>query len=218
MNSNLPILPDYEIGESLLGSGSMGVVYKARHLKLNRVVALKMLVGKSRKASELFEIEAKAVAQLQHPNIVQIFDIGNNGGQPFLVLEFVGGGSLEERIAGRSQPVPRAVELIRTLALAADYAHRQGIVHCDLKPSNILITPEGVPKIADFGVAKWLESNDLWTRDGDIVGTPCYMAPEQASGQVNSVGPATDVYSLVQSSTRCSPDGHPTTRRLRLRR
>jgi eukaryotic-like serine/threonine-protein kinase len=191
-----PILPDYEIGESLLGRGSMGVVYKACHLKLNRVVALKMMVGNSKKASELFEIEAKAVAHLQHPNIVQIFDIGNHDGQPFLALEFVEGGSLDQKIAGRPQPARFAAEMVRTLAVAADYAHRQGIVHCDLKPSNILITPEGVPKIADFGVAKWLESNDLWAQDGNIVGTPRYMAPEQACGQVNSIGPTTDVYSL----------------------
>jgi eukaryotic-like serine/threonine-protein kinase len=194
--ANPPIVSDYDIGESLLGRGGMGVVYKARHLKLNRVVALKMIAGRSRSASELFQIEAKAFARLQHPNIVQIFDIGTADGQPFLALEFVEGGSLDQRIAGRPQPPRAAAEMIRTLALAADYAHRQGIVHCDLKPSNILITPEGVPKIADFGVAKWLESDDLWSEDGRIVGTPHYMAPEQASGQTNSVGPATDVYSL----------------------
>jgi eukaryotic-like serine/threonine-protein kinase len=191
-----PILPDYEIGESLLGRGSMGVVYKARHRKLNRVVALKMIAGSSSRASELFQIEAKAVAHLQHPNIVQIFDIGNSDGQPFLALEFVEGGSLDQRIAGHPQPPKFAAEMVRTLARAADYAHRQGIVHCDLKPSNILVTPDGIPKIADFGVARWLESENQWGHDGDIVGTPCYMAPEQASGQVKSVGPATDVYSL----------------------
>jgi eukaryotic-like serine/threonine-protein kinase len=194
--ANQPRLPDYEIGVSLLGRGSMGVVYKARHLKLNRVVALKMIAGKSSQASELFQIEAKAVARLQHPNIVQIFDIGNNDGQPFLALEFVEGGSLDQRIAGRPQPPRIAAEMVRTLALAADYAHRQGIVHCDLKPSNILITPEGIPKIADFGVAKWLESEDQWSHEGDVVGTPRYMAPEQASGLNNSVGPCTDIYSL----------------------
>jgi eukaryotic-like serine/threonine-protein kinase len=194
--TSCPILPDYEIGESILGRGSMGVVYKARHLKLNRVVALKMMAGEFSRASELFQIEAKAVARLQHPNIVQIFDIGNNDGQPFLALEFVEGGSLDQRIAGHPQPARFAAETVRTLARAADYAHRQGIVHCDLKPSNILITPDGVPKIADFGVAKWLGSTDLWAQDGDIVGTPRYMAPEQASGEISTVGPGTDVYSL----------------------
>jgi serine/threonine-protein kinase len=191
-----PVLADYEIGESLLGRGSMGVVYKARHLKLNRVVALKMIAGTSHQASELFQIEAQAVARLQHPNIVQIFDIGNCDGQPFLALEFVEGGSLDQRIAGEPQPPRLAAEMVRTLALAADHAHRHRIVHCDLKPSNILITPEGIPKIADFGVATWLEPENQWNQDGDIVGTPRYMAPEQASGQITSVGPGTDIYSL----------------------
>ncbi len=191
-----PVLPDYEVGESLLGRGSTGVVYKARHLKLNRIVALKMIAGTSSQVSAIFEIEAKAVARLQHPNIVQIFDIGTHEGQPFLALEFVEGGSLDQKIAGRPQPPHFAAEMVRTLALAADHAHRQGIVHCDLKPLNILITPEGVPKIADFGVAKWLESEDQWGQDGEILGTPRYMAPEQASGSVRCVGPTTDVYSL----------------------
>jgi len=191
-----PVLPDYEVEEPPLGTGSMGVVYKARHLKLDRVVALKMIAGRSSRVSALFQIEAKAVAQLQHPNIVQIFEIGQHEGQPFLALEFVEGGSLDRKIAGRPQPPRQAAEMVRAVALAAEYAHRQGIVHCDLKPSNILLTPEGVPKIADFGVAKWLKSDDGWGEDGDVVGTPRYMAPEQASGSVESVGPATDVYSL----------------------
>ena len=191
-----PVLLDYEIGESLLGRGSMGVVYRARHLKLNRVVALKMIAGSSQQAAELFEIEAQAVARLQHPNIVQIFEIGNCEGQPFLALEFVEGGSLDQKMLGQPQPPRTAAEIVRTLAVAADYAHRQMIVHCDLKPSNILITPEGVPKIADFGVARWLESENQWSQDGDIVGTPRYMAPEQASGQITRVGPGTDIYAL----------------------
>ncbi len=191
-----PRLPDYEVGEFLLGKGGMGVVYKARHLKLNRIVALKMMAGNSSKYSAIFQIEAKAVAQLQHPNIVQIFEIGDHEGQPFLALEFVDGGSLEAKIAGKPQPPRRAAETLHTLALAADYAHRQGIVHCDLKPSNILITPDGVLKLTDFGVAKWGESNDHWQQDGNIIGTPRYMAPEQASGRNNHVGPATDIYSL----------------------
>jgi len=189
-------LPDYEVGEFLLGKGGMGVVYKARHLKLNRIVALKMMAGNSSKYSAIFQSEAKAVAQLQHPNIVQIFEIGDYEDQPFLALEFVDGGSLEAKIAGTPQPPRRAAEMLRTLALAADYAHRQGIVHCDLKPSNILISPEGVLKLTDFGVAKWGESDDRWNQDGPIIGTPRYMAPEQASGRNDHVGPATDIYSL----------------------
>jgi serine/threonine-protein kinase len=191
-----PVLPDYEVGESLLGRGSTGIVYRAVHRKLNRVVALKMIAGTSSRVSALFQSEAMAVARLQHPNIVQIFDIGQYDGQPFLALEFVEGGSLDQKIAGRPQPPRLAAELVRTLAMAADHAHRQGIVHCDLKPSNILMTPEGTPKIADFGVARWLEGDDLWREPGEIVGTPRYMAPEQAGGMVHAVGPSTDVYSL----------------------
>jgi eukaryotic-like serine/threonine-protein kinase len=191
-----PVLPDYEVGESLLGRGSTGIVYKALHRKLKRVVALKMIAGSSSKVSELFQSEAMAVARLQHPNIVQIFDIGHHEGQPFLALEFVEGGSLDQKIAGRPQLPHPAAEMVRTLALAADHAHRQGIVHCDLKPSNILITTEGVPKIADFGIARYLEGDTQWRELGEIAGTPRYMAPEQASGMVHLVGPATDVYSL----------------------
>ena len=191
-----PLLPDYEVDDAPLGLGSMGVVYLARHLKLGRVVALKMLTGPSKQAAALFQIEAKAVARLQHPNIVQIFEIGNHEGRPFLALEFVGGGSLDRRIEAGTLHPREAAELIRALALAIDYAHRHGIVHCDLKPSNILLTPDGSPKIADFGVAKWLESGEFWRGEGDVIGTPRYMAPEQAVGQVASVGPAADLYSL----------------------
>jgi serine/threonine-protein kinase len=191
-----PVLPDYDVGESLLGRGSTGIVYKAVHRKLNRVVALKMIAGSSSKVSALFQSEAMAVGRLQHPNIVQIFDIGQHDGQPFLALEFVEGGSLDQRIAGRPQPPRLAAEIVRTLALAADHAHRHGIVHCDLKPSNILITPDGMPKIADFGVARWIEGDAPWREVGEIAGTPRYMAPEQAGGMVHFLGPATDVYSL----------------------
>ena len=207
-------LPDYVVCGPPIGAGSMGVVYKARHLKLDRLVALKMIARKSSTVSALFQAEAKAIAQLQHPNIVQIFDIGHHRGQPFLALEFVEGGSLDRKIAGRAQPPRAAAEMIRTLALASDYAHRHGIVHCDLKPSNILITTEGVPKIADFGVAKWLESDDHWSKDGDILGTPRYMAPEQASGKVHLLGPATDVYSLgviLHEMLTGRPPGPPAT-------
>lgn len=191
-----PVLADYDVDEVPLGIGSMGVVYKARHRKLDRFVALKMIAGTSSRIADLFYCEAKAVAQLQHPNIVQIFEIGQHEGHPFLALEFVGGGALDRRLDGQPLPAKRAAELVRTLALAVDYAHRHGIVHCDLKPSNILITPEGEPKIADFGVAKWLESDSHWGEAGRVIGTPRYMAPEQAKGQVGSIGPATDVYSL----------------------
>jgi WD40 repeat protein/tRNA A-37 threonylcarbamoyl transferase component Bud32 len=191
----LPDLAGYEV-LGLLGEGGMGVVYKARHLKLNRLVALKMIAGSPLKIIARFRIEAEAVARLQHPNIVQIFEVGDQDGRPYLALEFVEGGALEHRLAGTPQPPRQVPELIRTLALAVDYAHRRGIVHRDLKPSNILIAADGAPKITDFGVAKRLEADDQRTRDGEIMGTPRYMAPEQASGRGDLVGPATDVYSL----------------------
>ncbi|MDG3003446.1 serine/threonine-protein kinase [Paludisphaera mucosa] len=190
-----PVLPDYEIDDPPIGVGSTGLIYKARHLKLGRVVALKMIAGRPDVVSRLFEMEAKAFAQLQHPNIVQIYDIGRHGEHPFLALEFVDGGSLEQRMAAGPQPPRAVVEFIRTVALAVHHAHRQGIVHCDLKPANILITREGAPKIADFGVAKWNESDRYWGVEGGTRGTPRYMAPEQAGGG-GEVGPATDVYSL----------------------
>ena len=190
------VLPGYDVEESPVGIGGMGVVYRARHRELERVVAIKMIAGKSEEISRLLRIEAKAVARLQHPNIVQIFDIGQNGGRPFLVLELVEGGSLAQRIEEGPSPPRWAAELVRALALAVDHAHGQGIVHCDLKPSNILLTDEGVPKIADFGVAKWNESDAFWGGDGPRRGTPGYMAPEQIDGAANRIGPPADIYAL----------------------
>ncbi|MHC5538273.1 serine/threonine-protein kinase, partial [Singulisphaera rosea] len=188
-------LDGYEIGDAL-GEGGMGLVYRARQVALNRSVALKIIRGDPTRLVSRFQIEAEAVARLQHPNIVQIYEVGWKDGRPYLALELVDGGSLEEKLAGRPQPAREAAELVRTLSNAVDYAHRRGIIHRDLKPSNILLTAGGVPKIADFGVAKRLELNDHETRDGDLIGTPCYMAPEQASGSGEQIGPATDVYSL----------------------
>jgi serine/threonine-protein kinase len=189
-------LPDYEVDPSPLGEGGMGVVFRARHLKLDRVVAIKVISARSRLAREFFETEARAVAQLQHPNIVQIFEIGQHEGRPYLSLEFVEGGTLESKIAGGPLPPREAAELVRTLASAVEHAHRRGIVHCDLKPSNILIDGQGSPKIADFGVARWLGPEGLRSPDGHVVGTPRYMAPEQASGEADRVGPAADIFSL----------------------
>jgi tetratricopeptide (TPR) repeat protein/tRNA A-37 threonylcarbamoyl transferase component Bud32 len=192
-----PSLPGYEVmGE--LGRGGMGVVYEARHQALGRHVALKMLrydddgeVARSR-----FRREAEAVARLQHPNVVQIFEVGEHERRPYLALEFVEGGSLAQRIAGRPEPTRAAALLVAVLARAIDHAHKQGIVHRDLKPANVLLTRDGTPKITDFGLARHLDSSVDQTKSGTIVGTASYMAPEQASGKANQAGPAADVYAL----------------------
>ncbi len=197
--SNWPKVAGYQIlGE--LGRGGMGVVYKARQRGLHRLVALKMILAGAH-AGELqlarFGIEAEAVARLQHPNIVQIHEVGQQEGLPYFSLEFVDGGPLDKKIAGKPQPHREAAQLIETLARAMHFAHKQGIIHRDLKPANILMTKDGVPKITDFGLAKRLEeSESSQTKSGTIMGTPNYMAPEQARGEVRMVGPLSDLYSL----------------------
>jgi tetratricopeptide (TPR) repeat protein len=177
----------------------MGVVFQARHIKLERVVALKMLTSAALGSKELrqrFEGEARAAARLQHPHIAQIFEVGEWVGQPYVALEYVPGGTLAQRINAAPQPPKEAAHLMQTLALAVDYSHQRGILHRDLKPANILLSQDGQPKITDFGLAKWLSGDDRTTRAGEVIGTPSYMAPEQASGVVKKVGPACDIYAL----------------------
>jgi tetratricopeptide (TPR) repeat protein len=193
-------VPGYAILEEL-GRGGMGVVYKARQAGLNRLVAIKMIRGGSGAGpNELarFRAEAEAVARLHHPNIIQIHEIGEADGRPYLSLEYVDGGSLAAHLAHGPLPVPQAVELIETLAQAVAFAHRCGIVHRDLKPANILLQTREttVPKIADFGLAKLLDEEASKTQTGSVLGTPNYMAPEQAGGARAEVGPAADVYAL----------------------
>jgi serine/threonine protein kinase len=188
---------DYEILEET-GRGGMGVVYRARQLSLNRIVALKMILsGAQASPHELarFHVEAEAMASLQHPNIVQLYEAGEHDGCPYFTLEFVEGGSLNEKLLGTPQPPREAGRLVETLARAMHTAHQRGIVHRDLKPANILLTADGVPKITDFGLAKRLEQNQQ-TQTGSIVGTPSYMAPEQALGNIREIGPLADVYAL----------------------
>jgi tetratricopeptide (TPR) repeat protein len=194
----LPQVPGYEVlGE--LGRGGMGVVYKARQQGLNRLVALKTLrAGSSAHGSELarFRSEAEALARLRHPHIVQVYEVGEQDGQPFFALEFVEGGSLAERLADQP-PTPReAAALTATLARAVHAAHQAEIIHRDLKPGNVLLTAGGTPKIADFGLAKQLDAADRRTQTGTVLGTPAYMAPEQAEGDTHRIGPATDVWAL----------------------
>jgi WD40 repeat protein/tRNA A-37 threonylcarbamoyl transferase component Bud32 len=194
----LPTVAGYEVlGE--IGRGAMGVVFKARQLKANRVVALKMILTKSSGGLEeqvRFQIEAEAVARLQHPNIVQIHEVGEQGGLPFFSLEFCAGGPLNKRLGGRPLPVREAAALAEKLTRAVQHAHSRGVVHRDLKPANILMSADGEPKVADFGLAKRLDADSEVSQVGQIMGTPSYMAPEQAWGKVRDVGPAADVYAL----------------------
>jgi tetratricopeptide (TPR) repeat protein len=193
-----PAPDDYEI-LSKLGEGGMGVVYRARHRPLNRLVALKMIRPESQDVPEQlarFLIEAEAVARLDHPNVVQIYDYGEVAGVPFFSLELLEGGSLRDRLAGTPQPGRSAAALLVTLARAMDVAHRAHIVHRDLKPANVLFDRAGNPKITDFGLAKRLEQEDGHTHSGQVMGTPSYMAPEQARGEPRRIGPLVDVYAL----------------------
>jgi WD40 repeat protein len=189
-----PTLPGYDIlGE--LGRGGMGVVYKARQRGLNRLVALKMPPAGAHELAR-FRREAEALAQLQHPNIVQVHEVGEHTGRCYFSLEYVSGGSLAQKLTGAPLPARQAAELLEILARAIEAAHQCGIVHRDLKPENVLLTAEGVPKVSDFGLAKRLQGEVGTTQSGVIMGTPSYMAPEQAAGQNPSVGPPADVYAL----------------------
>jgi tRNA A-37 threonylcarbamoyl transferase component Bud32/tetratricopeptide (TPR) repeat protein len=193
---------EYEL-QGLIGEGGMAAVYSARHRRLRREVALKLLQpGRKLTQREVARIrtEAEAMARLAHPNIVQIFEIGESQGAPFLALELVEGGTLAAKLQLAPPTHADAASLIELLARAVHHAHEREVIHRDLKPANILYTHDGVPKITDFGLAKVLEERDVspedLTRTGDTLGTPRYMAPEQAAGQHNRVGPATDVYAL----------------------
>ncbi len=194
----LPLIPGYEI-LGVLGRGGMGVVYQARHLRLKRVVALKMILTgphAGRQELERFTAEAVAVAALQHPNVVQIYEISEHDGQPYFALEFVDGGSLSGKLQGKPLPTAEVAPLVQTLARAMHHAHQKGIVHRDLKPANVLLSSDGTPKITDFGLAKRLEGDSGQTQSGAVLGTPSYMAPEQADGRVHEIGPHSDVYAL----------------------
>jgi hypothetical protein len=196
--ADLPQVPGYRV-DALLGHGGMGVVYRAWHLRLNRAVALKMLLaGHCARPEELerFLREAPAVASLRHGNIVQVYDVGDVNGQPYFTMELVEGGNLTDQIHGVPQPAHKAAALVATLADAIHAAHQSGLVHRDLKPSNILLTSDGTPKVTDFGLARRLEGEAGLTLSGAPLGTPSYMAPEQARGNKAAIGTATDVYAL----------------------
>jgi serine/threonine protein kinase len=214
-----PQLPGYLI-EGTLGQGGAGIVYRARDRRLGRRVAVKVLRQVTSDLLARFQAEAEAVARLSHPNIIQVYEVGEHQGLSYLVLELAEGGSLAERVGGRPQPVREAAQLVEVLARAVQHAHEAGIVHRDLKPGNVLLArdpakpqaAEGsrassaacglagsaadlTPKITDFGLAKYLGAPGH-TRTGEVMGTPSYMAPEQAEGHTGVIGPAADVWAL----------------------
>ncbi len=182
-----------------IARGGMGVVYKARQLKLNRIVALKMVAaGQAADDDEIrrFRAEAEAVGRLDHPNIVPVYDTGDYDRQHYLIMGYVDGGSLKGRLAAGPLAPFDAAKIILAVARAVDYAHQKGIIHRDLKPSNILLDSQGQPRITDFGLAKRLHEAGDMTTTGQIMGTPGYMPPEQALGRSELIGPESDVYSL----------------------
>jgi serine/threonine protein kinase/Tfp pilus assembly protein PilF len=225
-----PTVPGYEI-QGVLGRGGMGIVYLARDKRLDRLVALKMMLATAEATERSrFRTEAQAVARLQHPHIVQIYEVGEHDGLPYFALEYVEEGNLRDKLADIPLPPDQAAKLVEVISRAVHFAHQRGIIHRDLKPANILLAPSpkseirnpksekhssGVngglaaptlesefrisnflPKIADFGLAKRLDQDSGQTRTGALVGTPSYMAPEQAVGKNQEIGPATDVYAL----------------------
>jgi serine/threonine protein kinase len=218
-----PEVPGYEIVDEL-GRGGMGIVYKARQVRLQRLVAVKLIRDTALAAPHnlaRFRIEIEAAARMQHPNIVEIYDAGEHAGQPYLAMELITGLRLDQQLSGRPQPPRQAADLIRMLALAVQHAHAQQVVHRDLKPANVMLQktelgPQGsgirdemsaadlrtlplefCPKITDFGLAKRLDSDSTaFTQDGAILGTASYMAPEQAAGRIQDIGPAVDIYAL----------------------
>ncbi len=185
--------------DSEIARGGMGVVYKGRQEGLDRVVAIKMLLGgfaADPASLQRFHREARAAARLRHPNIVAIHEVGDSNGLPFFTMDFIEGKSLDRLLLDGPMRPELAARLLRDIARAAHYAHEQGIIHRDLKPGNILVDGEGKPLVTDFSLAKDVDSKSLLSVTGDVMGTPAFMAPEQAEGRVREIDRQTDVYSL----------------------
>jgi tetratricopeptide (TPR) repeat protein len=201
---------DYEIVREI-ARGGMGVVFEARQVSLNRPVALKMiLAGQLADETDIrrFHTEAEAAANLDHPGIVPIYEVGRHNGQHYFSMGFIEGQSLSQRLAGGPLPAREAAELVRRVADAIQYAHERGVIHRDLKPANILLDQSGNPRVTDFGLAKKVQSDSGLTGSGQIMGTPSYMPPEQAGGKRGEVGPPADVYALG-ATLYCLLSGRP---------
>ena len=194
--------PGYEILAEL-GRGGMGVVYKALQVRAKRVVALKMILSSghaSRADLERFRIEGESIARLRHANVVQVFEVGEHEGRPFFALEYCENGSLADKLGGNPLPPREAAELVESVAHGIAAAHAKGVVHRDLKPANVLIDAAGQPKVTDFGLAKQISADEEvdsgLTHTGSVMGTPSYMAPEQAWGETRQIGTSSDVYAV----------------------
>jgi len=189
---------DYEL-EGEIARGGMGIVYRARQISLNRPVALKLMLESSIANPEdvhRFQQEARAAEQLDHENIVPIYDVGIHQGRPYYTMRLIPGGNLLAVLGELRQNPRRAAQLMMTIARAVEYAHQQGILHCDLKPENILLDSNGTPHIADFGLAKRLDDSKPIALSGDFLGSVLYISPEQAAGSTKQLTPASDIYSL----------------------
>jgi len=189
---------DYQLLEEI-GRGGMGIVYKARQTSLDRIVAVKMILAGQFASQELvrrFHTEAQAAANLRHPNIVAIHEVGEVDRQPYFSMDYVEGTSLADQLREKPLPAKVAAACLQTIAEAVQYAHQQGTLHRDLKPSNVLMDRLNQPRITDFGLAKRFQDNAGVTTTGQILGSPHYMPPEQASSGFGAASPASDVYSL----------------------
>ena len=192
------VFGDYRLVEEV-GRGGMGVVYRAEQISLGRQVAVKMIL-KDQLASDTerqrFFAEARATAKLQHPSIVPVYDVGEIDGRPYFAMQYVQGRTLQELINASAIDDRQSVRIVEMIAQAVDFAHQNGVLHRDIKPSNILVDSEGLARLTDFGLAKHTDAGESLTRTGVVLGTPSYMSPEQASGRMGQISPASDVYSL----------------------